>query len=71
METLNTELSDLAELPLNDYDFHVELVETAKTSAHDSGDPISHRLLNLCNRYIFGELTEEEFGALILGPKLQ
>ncbi len=45
----------------DEYEHRLWLVERAKERAFDPEDRLNHRLLNLCDRYVFGEISVEEF----------
>lgn len=56
--------------PLEDYDYRAEAVAIAKAKTEAVGYPLNQRLLDLCDRFIEGELTEDEFKFEIVRPHL-
>jgi hypothetical protein len=42
------------------------IVEFAAKMSEEAGQPISHQLRNLCDRYLLCEITEEEFYSQII-----
>lgn len=56
--------------PIEDYDYRAGVVAIAKLKTEASGYALDRRLLDLCDRYIEGDLTEDEFKIEIVRPYL-
>lgn len=56
--------------PLEDYDYRAEVVAIARSKTEAAGYVLDRRLLDLCECFIQGELTEDEFKFEIVRPYL-
>lgn len=56
--------------PSEDYDFRAEVVAIARARSEATGYQLNARLEHLCERFIQGEISEDEFKFEIIRPYL-